>query len=126
MKTESKKFIIKRIIFIIISFCLLVATVCCNEHISYEIDDYVLSETVFIIGNIIGCIFALWCAIEFIILIYHLIKKLANIIRSSSKYKEKCYKRVNRIHTYYEKGSITKEEFEELKQQILSKINLKY
>ena len=38
------------------------------------------------------------------------------------RYKEKCYKRINRIHGYYERGSITESEFESLKKEILSKI----
>ena len=36
--------------------------------------------------------------------------------------KEKCYKRIDKIHKYYERGSITKEEFESLKKEILSEI----
>lgn len=43
-------------------------------------------------------------------------------LRSSAKYQEKCYKQINRIHTYYEKGSITEEEFNKLKQKILNQI----
>lgn len=36
--------------------------------------------------------------------------------------KEKCYKKIDKIHGYYERGSITKEEFETLKKEILSEI----
>ena len=38
------------------------------------------------------------------------------------KQKEKCYKRIDKIHRYYERGSITKEEFESLKKDILSEM----
>ena len=41
------------------------------------------------------------------------------------RYKERCYKRINRIHGYYESGSITQEEFESMKREILSKIEQK-
>ena len=37
-------------------------------------------------------------------------------------YKEKCYKKINRIHSFYESGAITEEEFNKLKQEILRKI----
>lgn len=39
------------------------------------------------------------------------------------KHKERCYKRINRLHTYYESGAITEEEFNKLKDEILRKIN---
>ena len=42
--------------------------------------------------------------------------------RRSIRYKEKCYKKVDKIHVYCERGSITQEEFETLKEEILSKI----
>lgn len=54
------------------------------------------------------------------------IKTIAQTIRkhstSSFSYKEKCYKRIDEIHGYYERGSITQEEFEALKKEILSEI----
>lgn len=49
-------------------------------------------------------------------------KEIPVIYRQTSKYKEKCYKRIDKIHRYYERGSITKEEFESLKNEILNKI----
>lgn len=37
-------------------------------------------------------------------------------------YRELCYKRVKKLHTYFECGAITEEEFNKLKQEILRKI----
>ena len=48
-------------------------------------------------------------------------EKVKNIV--AIKRKEKCYKRINYLHSYYEKGSITEEEFNNLKQEILNKLN---
>lgn len=42
--------------------------------------------------------------------------------RGSTLYKEKCYKKINRFHSYYISGSITEDEFNKLKQEILKKI----
>ena len=39
------------------------------------------------------------------------------------KHKERCYKRIKRLHSYYECGVITEEEFNKLKQEILNKLN---
>lgn len=44
-------------------------------------------------------------------------------IQKTIKYKEKCYKKINRIHSYYKNGAITEEEFNKLKQEILNKLN---
>ncbi len=40
----------------------------------------------------------------------------------SVSYREKCYKRVAKIHGYLEKGIITEEEYEETRKQIISKM----
>ena len=45
-----------------------------------------------------------------------------SVNRRTIHYKEKCYKKIDKIHGYYERGSITQEEFESLKKEILSKI----
>lgn len=44
-------------------------------------------------------------------------KKFPNI------FKELCYKRIKRLHSYYECGAITEEEYNNLKQEILNKLN---
>lgn len=40
----------------------------------------------------------------------------------SIRYKEKCFKKIDDLHRYCESGSITQEEFETIKQEILSSI----
>ena len=42
--------------------------------------------------------------------------------KQSTSYKEHCYKRIAKFHKYYESGAITKEEFENIKQDILNKL----
>ena len=48
--------------------------------------------------------------------------RILNALAGCSWYKEMCYKRIHKIHGYYESGSISQEEFESLKGEILSKI----
>lgn len=50
---------------------------------------------------------------------------IAQIIKAyklSIRYKERCYKKIDRIYSYLERGSITQEEFDRLKQGILDKM----
>lgn len=54
-----------------------------------------------------------------IISIVNLIKTSTLKYKLSIGYKERCYKKIDRLHSYLERGSITQEEFEELKQGIL-------
>lgn len=49
-------------------------------------------------------------------------KEIPVLYRQSAQYRERCYKRIDKIYRYCERGSITKEEFESLKKEILSKI----
>jgi uncharacterized membrane protein len=50
------------------------------------------------------------------------INAVGNKWHSSIKYRENCYARVERIHSYYEKGIISKEEYERTKEDILKHI----
>ncbi len=50
------------------------------------------------------------------------IKKMNNNWHKSISYREKCYKRVAKIHSYLEKGIITQEEYEKTKSDILKHI----
>ena len=61
--------------------------------------------------------------------IYLLICELFKLImlgiekyHGSQSYKMKCYKRINILNDYCERNVITKEEFEETRKQIISKI----
>ncbi len=51
-----------------------------------------------------------------------LIKLFIEKYRGSQNYKMKCYKKINLINDYREKGVISQEEFEETRKQIISKI----
>jgi uncharacterized membrane protein len=48
-----------------------------------------------------------------------LISSIISLYKTSIKYKERCYKKIDRLHSYLERGSITQEEFDKLKQSIL-------
>lgn len=112
---RNKKFVKKlilNIVLIIVSFFLFLLSISVVSASEYYDDFlYVMS----FIGVFISPI---WTIFEIVRLIILLTKKY----RSSAKYHEKCYKQINRIHTYCENGSITEEEFNKLKQKILNQI----
>ena len=64
------------------------------------------------------CVFSL-PVITMISAIVELICKVIRTWHASSSYQEKCYNRVAKIHTYMEKGIITKEEYEKARQEML-------
>ena len=70
----------------------------------------------------------LFAFLGFVLLVPTLFSTYINVkftiswVQKTTKYKEKCYKRINRLRSYYESGAITEEEFNNLKQEILSKI----
>lgn len=71
----------------------------------------------------------IWFACAFLVLfitlipvIVEAIKKINNNWHKSISYREKCYKRVAKIHSYLEKGIITEEEYEKTKSDILKYI----
>ncbi len=72
---------------------------------------------------IVTFIFALWVLL---CELYRLIRLLTKIIigkyHATQTYKIKCYKKIEKISTYREKGIITEEEFEKAREQIMSKI----
>lgn len=65
------------------------------------------------------CLFALYL---FVCELCKIIKMCIRKYRSSQSYKLKCYKKINLLNEYREKGVITQEEFVEAKKQIVSKI----
>ena len=54
--------------------------------------------------------------------LYKLIRLSIEKYHTTQSYKMKCYKKINLINDYREKGVITQEEFEETRKQIISKI----
>ena len=54
--------------------------------------------------------------------LYKLIRLSIEKYHTTQSYKMKCYKKINLINDYREKGVITEEEFEETRKQIISKI----
>lgn len=66
----------------------------------------------FLIPAIIGIV----CLIKISKII---ISNIISLYKLSIRYKERCYKKIDRLHSYLERGSITQEEFNELKQSIL-------
>ena len=54
--------------------------------------------------------------------LYKLIRLSVEKYHTTQSYKMKCYKKINLINDYREKGVITQEEFEETRKQIISKI----
>ncbi len=84
--------------------------------------DYLNADAVFAC-NIIW--FMIMCAVLFIVLIpviVYAIKKMQYSWHQSISYREKCYKRVAKMHDYLDKGIITKEEFEKTRIDILKHI----
>lgn len=90
----------------IISSALLIMTICSLATEDDEIGPWVCILSLYIF------IFELCKLIKFCIEKYH----------GSQSYKMKCYKKINLINEYREKGVITQEEFEETRKQMISKI----
>lgn len=84
----------------------------------YYINDY---EVTIFNGIWITCV-VLVLIITLIPVIIMAINKMQSTWHKSISYREKCYKRVAKIHSYLEKGIITEEEYEETKKQIISKM----
>ena len=73
----------------------------------------------------------IWIIFAFAILLIHtfpllviLLGRIKSKWHASVKYREKCYKRVSKIHSYCESGIITKEEYEKTKEDILKNISI--
>ena len=90
----------------IISSALLIMTICSLATEDEEIGPWV-------------CIFSLYLLI---CELCKLIKPCIELYHGSQSYKLKCYKKINLINEYLEKGVITQEEFDETRKQIVSKI----
>lgn len=70
-----------------------------------------------------GVIFIALCLLYLLVSeICNFVKCLVGKYRSTQDYKIKCYKKIEQVATYREKGIITDEEYEMVRKQIMSKI----
>lgn len=87
-----------------------------TENINYGLAILIPSLTVFTIC----IIYLLTLLIKGIIPVT---KKLIKKYNNSLYYKQKQYKKINKIRTYQKNAAITEDEFNKMKQEILNKIN---
>ena len=93
------------------------------ETWNYSYDKHYLNAHEVEVCNAIW--FMIMWAILFIVLIpvvVYAIKKMQHSWHQSISYREKCYKRVAKMHDYLDKGIITQEEFEKTRIDILKYI----
>ena len=92
------------------------------SYSSYRYYSYTNSDIIEVCNVVwIMCV-ALILIITLIPVVAVAIKKINNHWHQSISYREKCYKRVAKIHNYLEKGIISEEEYEKTRKQIISKI----
>lgn len=79
--------------------------------------------------DVVAMFNGIWIICVFLVLFITLIpvvvvaiQKMKNNWHNSISYREKCYKRVEKIHSYLEKGIVTEEEYEKTKSEILKHI----
>ena len=89
-----------------------------NRYVWY--DNYELIEGLNL-GWVLGTIFSFSiCLLPVLIAVARIItKKIITKWHGSITYRERCYKRVEKMHTYLEKGIISQEEYERTKEDIL-------
>lgn len=73
-------------------------------------------------GILLACV-AYVFVVSMITLVCKIIRATERKRKSSLRYKERCYKKAEKFLKYLEKGIITNEEYEEIKREILEKIN---
>lgn len=80
--------------------------------------------------EIIEILNAIWLSSTVLIFIFTaifwgtvVIPKITSKWHSSLPYRERCYKKIKKIHEYYEAGILSEEEYENEKREILKKIN---
>lgn len=116
---ESKiKVTIKHSIIFVVCFfaACLICTVTGELTWGWEWDCYALEC---FLGLFLTLIPAIIGVISLIKILKILISNIISLYKTSIRYKERCYKKIDRLHSYLERGSITQEEFDELKQSIL-------
>ncbi len=92
-------------------------------YYSFSYKDYYNNSEAVDVFNIIWitCVVFIFI-ITLIPVVVATIKKISNNWHHSISYRERCYKRVAKIHSYLEKGIITEEEYEKTKNDILKRI----
>lgn len=109
IKSRKKPILKHSIMLAVSSFTALIAAVWASE--CFEEWESIVSLILFLAAVMVG-----------IISLINLIKSIILRYKSSIRYRERCYKKIDRIHSYLDRGSITQEEFNMLKQDILDKI----
>lgn len=100
------------ILFNILMVCslLIMLLICC-------IEDFWDEDELVVVPMIISVLYLWICEV------CQLVKICTNKYYGSKSYKMKCYKKINVINEYREKGVITEKEYEETRKQIISKIH---
>lgn len=93
------------------------------SYYGYSDWEYYINYDIVNVFNVIWiiCIFSVMF-ITFIPMVILAIKKINDNRHKSVSYREKCYNRVAKMHSYLEKGIISKEEYEKAKNDILRHI----
>jgi hypothetical protein len=80
-------------------------------------------------NDFVGACNTLWVTICFVLLVINyipmivvLFRKMLQLWRGSLRYREKCYKRVAKMYSYYQSGIMTQDEYEKMKKIILDRI----
>lgn len=92
-------------------------------------DSYLLdgASHVYVNNDLVSIFNTVWVLASFIILIINLDPLKTNVRskwRASIRYRERCYKRVEKMKGYLDKGIITEEQYEKNKQELLKNINM--
>lgn len=94
--------------------------------VSLALDGYSYYHSNYEIVEICSIICFIDAIIVFLIMLFPTSVAITNAIKNSwhqsVRYHEKCYKRIAKMHTYLEKGIISREEYEKVRKRIISKI----
>lgn len=89
----------------------------------YEKWIYYINYDIVDICNIFWvCCIVIICILAILFVFRAIIISIKDKWHSSIRYREKCYKRISKTHSYLERGIITEAEYEETRKQIISKI----
>ena len=75
-------------------------------------------------SDLVGTVNSVWAVLTFLLLIISLIGVLHSSYRRSIRYRESCYKHVENMMGFRDKGIISQEEFDKNKHDILKNIEL--
>lgn len=102
----------------VVNFFAMIFIMCVMILLLHEEDPYIFSTEATIVFSVL---FVTTC-VQFILAVIQLFKVNLNLYYGSIVYREKCYKKVEKMKSYYEKGIITEAEFKKNKQEIMKRI----